>query len=187
MTLQDLGQMNLGSLLPIGVLAAAQLDASLAVAMPQLSADLDQLANVNASLTAAVTVPVDPTAALRQALALFTSGQLLAALTAGFSEIGVNIQADLAVNTGLLEALARALEELQRAVQFSAHLKLALGQPGVYAYAGASTAAQLGPDVSARVGSGVGGGSPMAPVHALLVVVPDPGVWATLSTLVRVS
>lgn len=182
MSLQPLGSMSVGDLLPAAVAAATQLSVTATVTLPRLQANLDDALNANASLSAALTVPLDPTTALRQALALFTSGQLVAALTAGIAEIGVSVQADLAVNTALLELLRAALQQLEHAVDYSAALLSMLALPGIEAYAGPSSRDALGNDVSAAAGSG----SP-APVHALLVVVQDPAVWAALSTLVRVQ
>jgi len=179
MTLRVLGEVSVGELLPVGVAAAAQIDASLAVAIPQVTADLELAADVTASLEAQVAVPTDPTQALTAALALFTSGQLAASLTAGIGELGASLSADLSLNLAKLSALRAALAALEQGLRFSADLKAGLAMPGIeaFAYEGAVDA------LAGELGEALGGDAQGA--QALVLVVRSPAAWAALSALVR--
>ncbi len=140
-------------------------DASLALVVPQLTAQLAGLVQLQASL-----VISPPTIAGSIALAQ----QLIASLQAAITLPGASL--NITAIAAAIAQLSALLGSLQAQVAAVASLNVSLGTPGVWAYSYEGTPALFGPDFAAEIGGGLPDSlDPNLPVYAVVFVASDAG------------
>lgn len=153
------GQMTLGACVPSAVAAVAAIDASVAVALPDISARLAGCLAASAQVTF---TPVQISALLESAIALTPPGVALNA------DAFAAVIAELQTTLGGLEAQA----------SIGAALGLQLGTPGVWLYSVQGNAQDIIP-------GGIPGVS--APVQGVILLASDAGAIAALQAVFRTS
>ncbi len=168
----EIGELTIGACVPTAVSAVAIADASLAVVLPQVEAQVFGLAQAQASL---IISPPSIEASILLAQQLIVS--LQAALT--LPGAALNLEA-VALALAELEA---TLGSLQAQVSAVAAINVTLGTPGVWAYAHTGTPNSFGPDAAAEIGGGLPDSlDPNLPTYAVVFIASDAGAIAAMQT-----
>lgn len=160
MTAKYEGSYSLGGIMPQALTVVGGLDAALAVSLPDLTAKVDGLLQLQASLTLN---PPSIQGRLDVALALVES--LKAAIALGLPTIDLN----LTLVSALLADLQADLGSLQASAALSASISLSLGAVGVHAFSHRGGANTIIPQIASVLGDSLPGGAPSDTVGTILL------------------
>ncbi len=166
----EIGELTIGGCVPTAVSAVAIADASLAVVLPQVEAQVVGLVELQANL---IISPPSIEASIALALQLVASLQAAATLPGA----ALNLEA-VAVALAELEA---TLGGLQAQLSAIAAINVTLGTPGVWAYAHTGTPNSFGPDAAAEIGGGLPDSlDPDLPTYAVVFIASDAGAISAM-------
>lgn len=169
----ELGQLTLGACVPTALAAVGVADASIALTLPQLEAQVAGLLELQASL-----VITPPSIAASIALAQQLIVSLQAALTLPGAEL------NLSAIAAAIAALQVTMGGLQAQLALVAGLSLTLGTPGIWAFARTGPVGTFGQDFAAEFGGGLpDSGDPNLPTYALVFIASDAGAIEAMQTV----
>jgi len=171
MSAHYLGSLTLGGCLPTALTAAAELDATATIALPELSGKLAGLLNVQAALTIQ-----PPTLNASLSAALKIVAELQASISLGLP--GATLQ--LSALAAIIAEIEASLGSIQAAIALAAALSLQLGTAGVHAYSFTGRADELGPAVRSITIGGLPGGAPSDFAGAVLFAATAPAARVAL-------
>jgi|SRR5688572_9692365 len=170
MPAEFVAQQTLGECVPIALTAVGAVDATAAVVLPQIEA---QLAG---SIEALAQITISPPS-IEATIALLTAA--IAALQALAELPGAELS--IAALAGVIAELQATLGSIQAQVAISAGIGLILSAPGVWAYTQTGTPASFGSDFDAEIGGGLpSSGDPDLPIYSVTLIASDAGAIAAL-------
>lgn len=174
-----LGSKTLGALNPM---LATLTTTALSDYLNSLHVRFNELTAMSQHYVKLATLPDPATMAAQLSAALASIGSQLATLALGaIPTIGI-AQADFVVQLGLIGVQLAAVTAVM------ADLVAALSAGGVHAFSVDSTAATVGPELTALVSGGMpGGGLPNARVRGVLLLTEDPAAFTALSKLLLIA
>jgi len=147
--LTHLGSLTLGQCVPLAARASASIAASVAFVLPSLTAKLEGLLALQASLTL---TPPSLAANLQAAI------DLVAALEASVALGLPGVDFQLAAVAAVIAQVQADLGAIGVEASFQVELDIILGTPGVHAYFYTGRADQLGPELANATTGGFPGG-----------------------------
>lgn len=156
------GELSLGACVPVAVSATATADASIGLVLPNISAELAGLLELQGVLSVS---PPSISAQLEAAMAVVANLQLDMP----------TISLDLSLMAEVIAELQATLGSLQAQLSAIVALNLTLGTPGVYAYTYSGSSGGLIP-------GGLPGVSTSTPCNAVVFAATDAGAWAAMQT-----
>jgi hypothetical protein len=169
MTLSYGGSLTLGQCIPLALQANAELDASIAVSLP----------DVQARVTGLLSVSIQPPPSLPQLIADVTS------LLASLQGLLAAPLPDVAATAAALAELQATLAQLTASLGFANGFGALLAQAGIYYYVYAGRADQLGPEVTSALAAGLPSGAPGEQIAGALLLARDAGAISALRAVLR--
>lgn len=171
MTVTFEGSITIGGAVPLLNTANAALTLSASATLPNITAQLEGLANVSVALTIG---PPDIAGTIT------ATAEVLLQLQASIS--GPTVSLEIAAILSLIAELEVELGNIQLAVGLAASIDLVLGQSGVFVYSYEGTVSALGPELSAALLANPPG-LPGNTAGGVLLVGSTPAAIAALVTL----
>lgn len=176
MTITALGELSIGETIPgaaaVGVAGAAGIN----LALPDIQARLD-------ALLAFSPAAVDFAAQLALAQQIVVSIQ--AAITAGLTP--PSISAQIAAVGALIAELTAAVASIHAQLTIIVDFQALLSAAGIFAYAYDGQVDDLGDELDAEIGGGIGGGSPTDHCNALVLVTSEGATWTAMGEIFQVT
>jgi hypothetical protein len=175
MSVNQVGQLSIGGVVPIAIAAQATADASLGLVIPQITAQI-------AGLIALITQLGISPPSIEGSIALLT--QAIGSLQAAVTLPGAS--ANITAIAAALAQLEATLLSLNAQVTASAALAVTLGTPGVWVYSYDGTPRAFGPNFSGAIGGGLPDSlDPDLPINGLVLLTSDGGTWQAMKTCFR--
>jgi hypothetical protein len=174
MTMELVGSLSVGQLVPIAVQAAGQLSATVGSVRATLNGQLQAKLKLQARLTI-----TPPQFALTLSALAQVTGKLQAAASAGVVPPSFVLGVDVVLkNAARLQAY---LGRLQAQVEAAASITSLLATAGIDSYSFGGTTRDFGTAVTTATSSGLpSGGGPSAHCDALIMATTSPAAWAAL-------
>lgn len=171
-----LGSLSIGDTIPgavaVGVAGAAGINA----ALPNITAQLEALAAFSPGA-------VDFAAQLT--LALQTVASIQAGITAGLTP--PSISAQIAIIGAQIAALEAAALSINAQLTIITDFQALLSAAGIFAYAYDGDVQDLGDELDAEIGAGIGGGLPTDHCNALVLVTSAGATWTAMGQIFQVT
>lgn len=171
-----LGELSIGGTIPgavaVGVAGAAGINA----AIPDLQSRIAALLDFSPT-------PVDFSAQIAIAQATIVSVQL--AITNGISP--PSIAAQIAEIAALLADLLATAVSVDAQLTIITDFQALLGAAGIFAYAYDGDVGDLGDELDAEIGAGVGGGLSTDHCNALVLLTSTPATWDAMGEIFQVT
>jgi hypothetical protein len=171
-----IGELSLGDSIPgataVGVAGVAGING----ALPDIQARLDALLDFSPT-------PIDFNVQISLMQAAIVSAQ--AAITAGI--VPPSIAAQIAEISAQIAALAAAIASVNVQLGIILDFQALLGAGGIFAYAYDGDVADLGDELDAEIGAGVGGGAPTDHCNAIVLLTSTPATWDAMGDVFQVT
>lgn len=176
MSVEYLGSLTVGDVMPGAVAVGAAGVAGINAALPDIQARLDSLLTFSPGA-------VDFAAQLSLAQQTVTSIQT--AISAGISPPSISQQ--LAQISALIAELLAAIANINAQLDLILDFQALLGSAGIHGYAFSGQTQNLGSELAAELSGGTPGGAPTDAANALVLITTVPAAWAALSQILKVT